>query len=111
MDREESKKTRRIITDIVYSRKIASDTKVDEIMSYIHSIVKRDLIIEKFDSIDIEKEANLRKCGLMCCSTGGYDCWSPCRGMYKLLYLFFQLMFIIATLLGTMYIFYYFLLK
>lgn len=100
MNREETKNARKVVTDIVYSRNLKTDQKVDEILSYMNSIVKRYQINERFDDIQSKKEKNLSKC-CGCLS-------SPCDFIYSTIVLWFYIMATIFAIVGSMSILYFF---
>ena len=110
MNIKETKSTRRVIVDILYDRQCGTSEKADHIVAYINTLVKRDKFVDRFDSIDAETEANLRRCSLSCSSICN-TCTSPCKVVYKLFEWMFILMFVIFTLIALIYIIYYFVAK
>ncbi len=110
MNKEEQKKTRSILIDIIHARHLKPDTKVDEILSYINSLVRGYTIVERFDEIEFTRDENVRKCRGIC-SSGAISCMTPCYFIKDLFMFVFQFMQVTATILGTMYILYYFFIR
>src|SRR5450631_1971026 len=79
MEVEEDRNARDVMRQILYNQRFLNDQKIDQIISYMNSTVKKYKINDRFDTISATKDRNIADCSrclgcvftpIRCCFTG-----------------------------------------
>lgn len=62
MNDKEREALRQFVGNVIYDKHRPNEKKVDLIVAYTGSVMKKYEIIAKFDEIDVERDRNLRNC-------------------------------------------------
>lgn len=107
MNTIEKEKAVEICRDILNTKKLKDDERIEKLLTYFNTIILKYKRLETFDEIDIESERNLRSL-----SRKGFLATSVCCRPFIMCWNLFKfvcaLMFFISTLAGVIYILYYF---
>lgn len=74
MNEQDKRSLRQFVVNVVHNRSMLNEKKVDVLVAYMNSVLKKYEIQDKFDTIEIERDRNIRHC---CSRVSG--CFSKCN--------------------------------